>query len=136
QNKTKLAESQILEARELAKTSTEKSEVLKNLKLLVSLDSTRNKFQSAFQWQRQYFALKEELEQQNQPKMPINTDIIKEDSSENDTLNNDSHVNYEENTANEDELKKLKTISYILIAAFLIVSTILLLIYLKRKNTI
>ncbi len=134
QNKTKLAESQILEAHQLAKSSSDKNEVLKNLKLLVTLDSTRNKFQSAFQWQRQYYALKEELEQQNQPKIPVNTDSIKEDMSENG--NRDLFINSEENNANKNELKKLKAISYILIAAFLIVSTILLLIYLKRKNTV
>lgn len=135
QNKTKLAESQILEAHTLAKNSTDKREVLKNLKLLVSLDSTRNKFQSAFQWQRQYYSLKEELEKQNQPKIPVNTDAIKQDISENNNGAIDSTIIYEKNSASEEELKKLKTISYILIAAFIIVSTILLLIYLKRKNT-
>ena len=135
QNKTKLAESQILEAHKLAETSSDKSEVLKNLRLLVSLDSTRNKYQSAFQWQRQYYALKEEMEQQNQPKIPVNTDSIKENITDATNGNADASINYDENSANEDELKKLKTISYILIAAFIIVSTILLLIYLKRKNT-
>jgi len=133
QNKTKIAESQIKEARELAKSSKDKHEVLKNLKLLVSLDSTRNKYQSAFQWQREYYSLKEELEQQNLPKLPVNTDSIIEEAfntSPGNTAFNDANV---ENT---DEVKNLKLISYILIAAFLIVSTILLLIYLKRKNTI
>lgn len=138
QNKTKLAESQILEAHTLAKTSSDKTEVLKNLKLLVSLDSTRNKFQSAFQWQGQYYSLKAELDQQNQPKIPVNTDLIKKEISDNNKNNNNLNnpvINHEENSASEEELKKLKTISYILIAAFIIVSTILLLIYLKRKNT-
>ncbi len=134
QNKTKLAELQILEARELAKTSSDKREILKNLKLLVILDSTRNKFQSAFQWQRQYFSLKTEIDQYNQLKMPVNTDSIKEEIFENG--HKDLSNNFDENAANEDQLKKLKTISYILIAAFIIVSTILLLIYLKRKNTV
>ena len=136
QSKTKLAESQILEARELAKKSSDKNEVLKNLKLLVSLDSTRNKFQSAFQWQRQYYSLKDELDHQNQPKLPINTDSIKDDLSENENGNSDALVSYEENAANESQLKKLKAISYILVAAFIIVLTILLLIYLRRKNTL
>jgi signal transduction histidine kinase len=136
QNKSKLAESQILEARELAKKSTDKNEVLKNLKLLVSLDSTRNKFQSAFNWQRQYYSLKDELDQQNQPKLPVNTDSIKDDLSESGNENKNSSISYEENAANESQLKKMKAISYILIAAFIIVLTILLLIYLRRKNTI
>ncbi|MEZ4803836.1 MAG: tetratricopeptide repeat-containing sensor histidine kinase [Gelidibacter sp.] len=134
QNKTNLAESQILEARELAKTSSDKNEVLKNLKLLVSLDSTRNKFQSAFQWQREYFSLKEELEQQSKPKLPVNTDAIKEDASSVGDL--ESLTSYQKNSENEHQLKKLKAISYILIAAFITVLTVLLLIYLKRKNTL
>lgn len=136
QNKTSLAESQILEARELAKKSSDKNEVLKNLKLLVSLDSTRNKFQSAFQWQRQYYSLKEELEQQNQSKLPINTDAIKTELSLNGNGSSNSFTTDEETADNEHQINKLKTISYILIAAFIIVLTILLLIYLKRKNTI
>ena len=135
QNKTKIAESQILEARELAKSSSDKYEVLKNLKLLVSLDSTRNKYQSAFKWQREYYSLKDELEKQNQPKLPVNTDAISTSEIFNDGVNNDI-TNLDVSTEGGIELKRLKVISYILIAAFLIVSTILLLIYLKRKNTI
>lgn len=136
QNKTKLAESQITEARQLAKTSTNKNEILKNLKLLVSLDSTRNKYQSAFEWQRQYYALKEELEQQNKPKIPVNTDSIKDEMSGAVTNDTDVVTSFEENAANKSEVKKLKAISYVLIGAFITVLTILLLIYLKRKNTI
>ncbi|MEZ4792940.1 MAG: ATP-binding protein [Gelidibacter sp.] len=136
QNKTKLAESQILEARQLAKTSSDKNEVLKNLRLLVSLDSIRNKFQSAFQWQREYYSLKEEIEQENQPKIPVNTDSIKDEISDAATVDSDTMAIYETSVANEQQLKKLKFISYLLIAAFAIVLTILLLIYLKRKNTI
>ena len=136
QSKTKLAESQILEARELAKNSSDKNEILKNLKLLVSLDSTRNKFQSAFQWQRQYYSLKDELEQQNQPKLPVNTEDIKNDLSDYNDHNYESTGSSEEHSANENQLKKLKAISYILVVAFIIVLTILLLIYLRRKNTI
>ncbi|MGJ8594016.1 MAG: tetratricopeptide repeat-containing sensor histidine kinase [Aquaticitalea sp.] len=136
QNKTKLAESQILEAHALAKNSSDKNEVLKNLKLLISLDSTRNKFQGAFKWQREYYTLKEEMEQQNQPKIPINTDSIKEGITDVDKKEEDGLFSSEEQIANENQLKKLKAISYFLVAAFVIALTILLLIYLKRKNTI
>lgn len=135
QNNTILAEAQILEARELAKSSSDKNEVLKNLKLLVRLDSTRNKFQSAFQWQNQYYSLKAEIDQQHQPKLPVNTDSIKDGVSIS-ADGNSSPISYQKNVENENQLKKLKVISYILIAAFITVLTILLLIYLKRKNTI
>lgn len=134
QKKTNLAESQILEARELAKNSKNKNEVLKNYKLLVSLDSMRNKFQSAFQWQREYYNLKEELDQLDQPKIPTNSSFLEEGI--NDMGYGDASVStQEENLANENQVKKLQFISYILIAAFITVLTILLLIYLKRKNS-
>ena len=135
-NKTKLAETQILEARQLAQSSSDKNEVLKNLKLLVSLDSTQNKYQSAFQWQRDYYSLKDELERQTWQTLPTNTDSIIDEISNIDQVPSEDSISISENEANENEVKKLKTISYILIAAFATVLTILLLIYLKRKNTI
>ncbi len=135
-NKTKLAESQILEARKLAETSSDKNEVLRNLKLLVTLDSTQNKYQSAFQWQRQYYSLKNELERQKIRIQSSTTDSIFDNFSTLGTENSEDSKLTLENSANDDEVKKLKTISYILIAAFVTVLTILLLIYLKRKNTI
>lgn len=133
--KTSLAESQILEARELAKNSKNKNEVLKNYKLLVSLDSMRNKFQSAFQWQREYYTLKEELEQLEQPKIPTNIAYIKEGTNDMGIGEQSVFSTQEENLTNESKLKKLQFISYLLIAAFITVLTILLLIYLKRKNS-
>ncbi|MEO6347768.1 MAG: ATP-binding protein [Aquaticitalea sp.] len=135
QKKTKLAESQILEAHELTKTSSDKNEVLKNYKLLASLDSTQNKFQSAFKWQGDYYVLKEELERQNQPKLPINTDHIKNDVSEQDG-NYSDQINSDTLSANASQLQRLRLISYLLVAAFITVLTILLLIYLRRKNTL
>lgn len=135
QKKTNLAESQILEARELAKNSKNKNEVLKNYKLLVSLDSMRNKFQSAFQWQRDYYTLKDELEKQEQPKTPTNSAYIKEGTKDIDIGGASGISILEENAANENQLKKLQFISYLLIAAFITVLTVMLLIYLKRKNS-
>lgn len=132
--KIKLAESQILEARQLAKSSSDKQEVLKNYRLLISLDSMQNKFQSAFNWQREYYALKDELAKQDQPKMPVNTDAIMEEGISNNEKSD--FINGTTSGENESQLKKLKIISYILIASFITVLTILLLIYLKRKNTI
>lgn len=135
QRKIKLAEAQILEAHQLAQSSSDKTEVLKNYKLLVSLDSMQNKFQSAFKWQNDYYALKGELEKQDQPIIPVNTDAIKEETSGMANASN-FPISQQENTENKNQLKKLKLISYLLIAAFITVLTVLLLIYLKRKNTI
>ena len=133
--KTKLAESQILEAKQLAKNSSDKHQILKNYRLLVRLDSMQNQFQSAFKWQSEYYRLKEELEKQEQPKIPVNTDLIKEEGL-NETNGNNDYSSSNLSTAEENQLQKLKIISYILVAAFITVLTVLLLIYLKRKNTI
>ena len=135
QGNLKVAQMHIAEAYNYAKGTTDKIEVLKNYRLLMKIDSTNNNFQSAYNWQRQYFSLKEELESQDLPKIPVNTDSIKEGmSSSIDDFDDISSL--EKNIENENQVKKLKAISYILVAAFITVLTILLLIYLKRKNTL
>ncbi|WP_299227667.1 tetratricopeptide repeat-containing sensor histidine kinase [uncultured Psychroserpens sp.] len=136
-NKVKLAELQLDEAYTIASRVNNKTELLKNYRLRKELDSTNGKFQNAFYWQGKYFELKTELDKANQPKIPIDTDIIKEEVTD-DIVDDDFNAIaiQEKEQASKEELKKLKAISYILIAAFLIVSTILLLIYLKRKNTL
>src|SRR5690606_6465709 len=52
QNKLALAEAQILEAGDIAKTINNKKLLLSHYKLMKSLDSIRNKFDQAFTWQR------------------------------------------------------------------------------------
>lgn len=133
---TRIAESQILEAHNLAKEVQNNEELLKNYKLLMALDSTKGKFQSAYRWQRDYFYLKQNLDQQNQPQLPVNTDSIE------DILENEAHLAPVASTkkstpaAHTDQVKNLKLLSYGLIVAILVVSTFLLLIYLKRKSTV
>ncbi|WP_047545397.1 ATP-binding protein [Psychroserpens sp. Hel_I_66] len=120
------------EALRIAEKINNKPELLKNYKLHKELDSINGKFQNAFYWQGKYFALKSELDKDNQPMIPVITNPIEvEPIEENKDLNT---IGLQEQDATE--FKKLKAISYVLGAAFLIVSTILLLIYLKRKNTL
>src|SRR5690606_3804579 len=78
QKNTKIAENQIFEAQRLAKDVGNNEELLKNYKLLMALDSTKGKFQNAYRWQREYFNLKQTLDQENQPQLPVNTDSIEE----------------------------------------------------------
>ncbi|MBJ7881284.1 tetratricopeptide repeat-containing sensor histidine kinase [Gelidibacter salicanalis] len=136
QNKTRLAERQIYEAHELAKSAKNQEELLKNYKLLMTLDSSKGRFQNAFRWQREYFNLKQYLELENQPQIPINTDSIEESLSteaENEALYMPSG---DKGSNNTKQVKNLQLLSYALIVGFLGVLTFLLLIYLKRKNTI
>lgn len=137
QQKVKLAEMQLNEAYAIASKIDNKPELLKNYRLLKELDSTNGKFQSAFFWQSKYYDLKTELEKAKQPKIPVETKIIKSDIT--DTTNSEEFNSIAKQGAelkSEEEVKRLKAISYVLIAAFLIVSTILLLIYLKRQSTL
>ena len=78
QKNIKLAEFQINEAYALAQNSEDKNEVLRNFKLLVTLDSTKGNYQSAFSWQRQYYSLNHQIETQNQPKIQENAESISE----------------------------------------------------------
>lgn len=134
-NNLKLAENQIYEAHDLAKKIGNSEELLKNYKLLMALDSTKGKFQNAYKWQREYFTLKQQLERENLPKLPTNTDSI-EESIVIDLPVENQILPAEEPATNTNQVKNLKLLSYGLIVAFLIVLTFLLLIYQKRKSTI
>lgn len=134
-NNLKLAENQIYEAHDLAKKIGNSEELLKNYKLLMVLDSTKGKFQNAYKWQREYFTLKQQLERENQPKLPTNTNSI-EESIVIDLPVENQILPAEEPATNTNQVKNLKLLSYGLIVAFLIVLTFLLLIYQKRKSTI
>nr|WP_321231155.1 tetratricopeptide repeat-containing sensor histidine kinase [uncultured Psychroserpens sp.] len=131
----KSATIQIDEAYAIAKEIDNKPELLKNYRLHKELDSIRGRFQNAFFWQGKYFALKSELDKENQPIIPIITKPI-EAEPVNEIKDFTALATQEQNEEEIIELKKLKTISYVLGAAFLIVSFILLLTYLKRKNII
>ncbi len=130
QKNIKLAETQINEAHKLAQNSDDKTEVLRNFKLLMALDSTKGNFQSAYAWQRQYYGLKQQLEKQNQPKIPENGETYSE-SPDTDTGLSVTDTN---NNIKERQLRNLRILSYSLIAAFVTALIILLLVYSKRKN--
>nr|WP_321225104.1 tetratricopeptide repeat-containing sensor histidine kinase [uncultured Psychroserpens sp.] len=135
QGNLKTAALQVNEAYTIANKIDNKQELLKNYKLHKELDSINGKFQNAFFWQGKYFNLKSELDKENQPIAPIITKPIEVEPI--DELDDFNTLALQEQEEKETiYLKKLKAISYILGAAFLIVSTILLLIYLKRKNTL
>ncbi|MCK8479982.1 tetratricopeptide repeat-containing sensor histidine kinase [Psychroserpens algicola] len=135
QNKLKLAENQINEAYNIATKINNRTELLKNYRLHKEIDSINGRFQNAFFWQGKYFNLKSELDKESLPIIPIITNPIKVEPLDNDTNFNAIAIKQKE-AENEVMFKKLKAISYVLGSAFLIVSTILLLIYLKRKNTL
>ncbi|MFD0989851.1 ATP-binding protein [Mariniflexile jejuense] len=130
-NKLTQAEEQLYEAGTIAKSLNNKSELLRYYKLMIALDSTKNKFESAFMWQREYFNLKNSLNSYKH--------------NNNDTVALEFNPNFEKelDETNDDSFAglggsfdKFKLIFYGLLAALAIVSTFLILIYLKRNSNI
>ena len=133
-----LAEKQILEAGTIAKEIDNKTELLRHYELMKVLDSTKRNFERAFIWQRKYYDLQKALN-----KSEINIDYITKAPPELDPnfdkedlpKTNIVSTNLADK-ANQEELNKFKLIFYALLAALVIVSTFLILIYLKRNTNI
>lgn len=139
QNKLALAEIQIIEAGEIAKNINNKKELLRHYKLMKTLDSIRNKFDKAFVWQRKYYDLKNSLNENNA--------LINAERIENEEL--DLSLNFDQNspdqtknitnreiTESKKDFDRLQIFFYALLAALAIVSTFLILIYLKRNSSL
>lgn len=136
-NRLVLAEQQLYEAGVIAKSINNKPELLKYYKLMIALDSTKNKFDRAFMWQREYYNLKSSINKSNNLKNPDSVQLDFNPNFEKDLTNNltetatsSSYIGLNENS------DKFKLIFYGLLAALAIVSTFLILIYLKRNNNI
>lgn len=74
--KLRLATSQLDEANALAKKLDNKTELLKNYRLNIVLDSSRGFFEDAFIWQSRYYKLKEELSKVEQPVFPTDVEPL------------------------------------------------------------
>ncbi|XCF06076.1 tetratricopeptide repeat-containing sensor histidine kinase [Tamlana crocina] len=144
QNRLKTAESQLMEAGELARALDNKAELLKHYKLLKTLDSTRKRFDKAFVWQREYYELNKALKN-DEPEITASTSSIDEfglnpDTAEEMRLGDSNEQSMAATTtasnSADERLRKFKLIFYGLLAALAIVSTFLVLIYLKRNNHI
>ncbi|GAA3616201.1 tetratricopeptide repeat-containing sensor histidine kinase [Flavivirga amylovorans] len=135
-----LAEKQLLEAGAIAKKIDHKTELLKHYRLMKSLDSINKRFERAFVWQRQYYDLKNKIKKAEvkiaskavEPIIELDPDFDK-------PVANTEKVDIVTKTAPiepEKNFNKFKIILYALLAALAIVSTFLVLIYLKRNNNI
>ena len=127
-----LVEGQLTEAAIIANELSDETELLKNYELMMKLDSAKGNFQNAFMWQREYQKLKDKLYK----KEYLNAGLVETDyntDAKDEKLLQEQQLKDEANTK---QINKLKTISYILVGAFILASTFLLLIYLKRKSRI
>jgi len=134
-----LAESQLYEASTIAKSINNKPELLRYYKLMIAIDSTKRKFDRAFIWQREYYDLKKSIDKNNVFKdslsgspLELNPDFdnIIEKADDASILQRDSKFEGDEKT------NRFQLIFYALLGALAIVSTFLILIYLKRNSSI
>jgi len=135
QNNMRLAEFQLNEAYDLARRSDNKLELLKNYRLQKELDSTKGAFQSAFQWQSQYYKLKSELEKNEVSQIPeriigLNVDNLL-DSNKPQIQEQIEAIN-----KSQEQNKNLKLYLYGLIIALIVALTFLIIIFSKRKSNL
>ncbi len=138
QKKTKIAEEQLLEAGSLAKSINNNQELLKFYKLMKDLDSTKKDFFGAYIWQREYYDLKQTLEKKSIFKDTL-TDASLELNPDFDlNMSNEKSTDLQSSSMAEkdSEIDRFQLIFYALLGALAIVSTFLILIYLKRNNSI
>jgi len=134
QNKTNLAEIQLNEAYQLAQTTDDKYELLKNYRLQKELDSTKGAFQSAFQWQSKYFELKAELDKKELAQIPenivdLNADNLFESTQATQTMESPESFN-----KSQDRIKNLKLIIYGMVAALIAALIFLIITHSKGKK--
>ncbi|MEO1032375.1 MAG: tetratricopeptide repeat protein [Bacteroidota bacterium] len=127
----RLAEIQLDEAYNIAQKIDNKTALLENYKLHIALDSTRGYFQNAFFWQNKYYDLKEKLSEIDQPTFPTDVEPI--------DLYNPNPIVKEIDDLEENQKARTSWLNHPLtlygaLAAVLILSTLLLLNYLKRRT--
>src|SRR5690554_100122 len=135
-NRLKYAEIQLFEAKEIASGVSDKREQLKNYDLLKSLDSTNRKYDRAFNWQREYYQLQNELaKEETKPHIEPETTVVIDNFGLSSSIANKRETKIEQETAEtQKEFDRLRLIFYGLLGAIVILSTFLILIYLKRNS--
>ncbi|MFV0573224.1 MAG: ATP-binding protein [Xanthomarina gelatinilytica] len=135
-NFLKYAEIQLLEAKDIASDIDAKKEQLKNYRLLKSLDSTNKRFDRAFVWQREYYQLQNELtKKETSTLIEQEEPILINNLSINNRIEDTEAVNMDPDAATtQKEFDRLRLIFYGLLGAVAILSTFLILIYLKRNS--
>ncbi|MFL0352193.1 ATP-binding protein [Xanthomarina sp. GH4-25] len=135
-NFLKYAEIQLNEAREIASTIDDKEEQLKNFGLMKALDSTNRRFDRAFVWQREYYQLQSQINNASKKTYsePEDTNLIDNVLTEEAIDNSLKSKQLTESSNNQEEFDRLRIIFYALLGAVAILSTFLILIYLKRNS--
>jgi len=141
QGRLNIAEKQLLDAGEIAKSLNNKIELLRHYKLMKSLDSTRQRFDRAFVWQREYYELNTSLKKTKikpitSTEKPTNIELNTNSGSQPEVNVSTDKVTSADNVETNKALDKYKIILYALLAALIVVSALLVFTYLKRNSSI
>ncbi|SHH29690.1 ATP-binding protein [Winogradskyella jejuensis] len=135
----KLAENQLLEALKLAKKLGDDEELLYNLKLNTDLDSKRGFYEDAFNWQNQYYALKDKLDKERAAAVKIPETSIDDTIEDTPPLIEKKEAVEAQNealatTEQEDQKKQDTLLIYGLIAGLVFITALLIFSYLKSSK--
>ena len=141
QGRLNIAEKQLLDAGEIAKSLNNKIELLRHYKSMKSLDSTRQRFDRAFVWQREYYELNTSLKKTKikpitSTEKPTNIELNTNSGSQPEVNVSTDKVTLADNVEMNKALDKYKIILYALLAALIVVSAVLVFTYLKRNSSI
>ena len=141
QGRLNIAEKQLLDAGEIAKSLNNKTELLRHYKLMKSLDSTRQRFDRAFVWQREYYELntslkKAKIKSVTSTEKPTDIELNANSGSQPEVNVSTDKVTSADNVEMNKALDKYKIILYVLLAALIVVSALLVYTYLKRNSSI
>jgi len=127
-NKVRLAEFQLNEAYTLTNQVDSDEDLLENYRLRVAIDSIKKDYKNAFNWQREYHALKAKIEKAKAIPLTFEDPSIIDTTFESATIPQDTTVS--DNTF----AKNLKLIIYGLIIALIILGVILISILINKKS--
>lgn len=141
QGRLNIAEKQLLDAGEIAKSLNNKIELLRHYKSMKSLDSTRQRFDRAFVWQREYYELntslkKTKIKPVTSTEKQTNIELNTNSGSQPEVNVSTDKVTSADNVEMNKVLDKYKIILYALLAALIVVSALLVFTYLKRNSSI
>jgi len=126
-NKVRLAEFHLNEAYTLTTQVDNDEELLENYRLRVVIDSIKKDYKNAFNWQREYHALKAKIEKANA--IPLTFD----EPSNIDTTFDNATISQNTTVSDNTITKKLKLIIYGLIIVLIILGAILISILIRKK---
>ncbi|WP_188375152.1 ATP-binding protein [Winogradskyella haliclonae] len=130
----KLAENQLLEALKIARRLGNDEELLYNLKLNRDLDSRRGFYEDAFNWQNQYYELKEKLDKEKLAAIPVPDNSTEEAQIETPPLIESTKTEEPEKAVITSEKKQDILLVYGLIAGLVFITALLIFSYLKGSK--